>query len=337
MATVKIDPKEGVSKYIVELFRWDTHKHVYEKKDDCIMILNTNSGLFEILPKDNFTMTKNVTNGLVNIIQSDKSTKPSYIKANINKDNVCIISREAHKIASLHNVSRIVEDSKDVGIGEIVRSPEITIDYEMTINGNKFGIRFDSRSNASERNFFMEYSKLKTKYQSAEFYQSGNIKIEGMKTQDGFTGTCVEYYDSKTQSIKYVGEFEDGIYDGEGEFFSIDGNIRLSCKNICGGKPNGVGRLVVGKNYASKIVQMKDVHDIPTKTDDYAKKVYAKIEPNYEEILDTLAFIELSLEERILFLFKELRKLKSSGHVGNVDRVDRADRVDRVGTLFGLM
>lgn len=291
MSSVKAPVNPNKSSYVVELFRWNPVDNIYEKKDDCTMTLDISTGDFTV-----------VSASLVG-----KKPEQTYISVNVINDNFSIISRERQNIASLHNLSRS-------NASQLNR--DLTIDYEMRFENHRFGIRFDSRSSASEANFFNEFTKLRTKCKFTERYPSGNIKIEGTKTNSGYNGFCIEYYDKEGSPIKYMGEYEDGKYDGEGEFFSADGNIRISCKNICSGKPNGVGRLVVGRNRVTKDIDMKDYADIKSIDPKYTNTIYARIEPMYDELMELLNFEALSLENRTMYLFREIQKLRTSASKG---------------------
>lgn len=306
-----------MSTYVVELFRWNVTNNKYESHGDCVMTLSTTDGSFRVSSLDKKSQV--------------------YVDANMAKDDMCIISREEHKIASLYNISQVCEDdtkhvkttsNRCVTSKSPIFAPDLVIDYEIKLGQKKFGIRFDSRSNASGDNFFDEYTKIKTRYRSVTFYQSGNVRIEGMKTENGYTGLCVEYYDTKSPKVKYIGEFEDGKYDGEGDFFSEDGNIRLSCKNICSGKPNGTGRLVIGRNHETKNITMKDFSDLVPYSDNYTCDIYARIDPKFQDTLELLNFSALSLDDRVMYLFHEMRKLRAantvSGPSSNPSRVGRS-------------
>lgn len=256
--------------YIVELFKWDNEKQLYEKKDDCLLSLDSLNGTLKL--------------------ESSKTEKVLYLSVNIVNENILILSRERNNVASMYN-------------------PTFTIDYEMFYDGKKFGIRFDSRSSASETNFITEFKKCRSKVQAKEYYRSGNIKCEGTKTDTGFNGMCIEYYDRNDSPIKYMGEFEDGQYDGQGEFFSEDGNIRLICRNICAGKPTGLGKLIVGKNKLVKQIAMKDFTEQSTDVK-YTNNIYARIEPKHNEFIELINFESLSTDDKLVYLFKELQKLK---------------------------
>lgn len=290
--------------YIITLFAWNNKTEIYEKKDDCIMKLNLETGDFKII-----TSSKNHIN------ESKENEIPIYLSINIINDNVTIISRERNNIASMHNI----DDNRNIDIGF---STTITsIDYEMLYNNKKFGIRFDARSSAAENNFYEEFMKLKKKYEFIEYYRSGNIKIEGKKTNNGYNGFCIEYYDTPISStrlaIKYMGEFEDGLYDGEGEFFSADGNIRLICKNICSGKPNGVGKLIIGKNRVTKIIEMRNFVQFCSKEDKYTNSIYASIEPKYDDLMELLNFELLTIDDKLLYLLREIQKMKGKQNNNN--------------------
>ena len=48
-------------------------------------------------------------------------------------------------------------------------------------------------------------------------------------------GTGILYYDLPYHKIRYVGEFENGMYDGTGIFYTMDGKISIRTNNISNG------------------------------------------------------------------------------------------------------
>lgn len=269
--------------YIIELFAWKQKENVYEKKDDCLMVLG---------------LTGN-ERGMLRI-KSD-TTKTEYYVVDIINENLIILSREKHNIMSMYNIID--------GCG--------VMDYEMYYKGNKFGIRFDSRSSAAEKNFFDEFTKLRKAVQFVERYPSGNKKIEGMKTDDGYNGYCIEYYDSLKSPIKYMGEFEDGEYDGSGEFFSEDSNIRLVCNNICNGIPNGIGKLIVGRN---RIIQNVDMGTILyyASSPSYTNQICMDLFPEYEDLIEQANFDAIkTIDEKMMYLLKKIQKLSVTNNAPN--------------------
>jgi hypothetical protein len=245
-------------------------------------------------------MTLDLKSGDFKIISADNNVP--YVGLNIIEDNFYIISRERQNIASLNNISNNISNNV---------SEDLKIDYEMKFKNHKFGIRFDARSAASEANFYKEYMCLKNICKFSERYPSGNIRIEGTKTESGYNGYCIEYYDMIQSPVKYMGEFEDGKYDGEGDFFSSDGLIRLNCKNICAGKPNGIGRLIIGRNKITHMIDMKKFNTLDSYHEDYTKDIYKQIEPKYDELLVLLGFEAMTVESQSMYLFREIQKLKT--------------------------
>lgn len=269
-----------INKYIIELFKWNDSSNAYEYKDDCIMKLNTSTGILEI------------TSSLKN--------DQSYMLIDIMNDDFSIVSRTKNNIASMYNA---------------FLGTDKTIDYEMQFKNNKFGVRFDSRSSASESNFYEKYDILRTQHRFTDKYASGRIKLEGKKTNKGANGICIEYYDLPNSPIKYVGEFEDGVYDGEGEFYSSDGNIRVLCRNISSGKLTGKGFLRIGRNRESKTLDMKQFIDLKSTDFDYTNSIYLQIEPKYTEMMELLSFESLSLDDKMTYLFTEQQKIKQAQYV----------------------
>jgi hypothetical protein len=284
----------NINSYIIELFYWHGESNLYHKKAYCTLSLDIVSGDLKIMSFDR---------------------KEDYMSANIVAENVYILSRDRHNIASMCNIDvhNIAKDKQNLTNSDTNENPSnFTIDYEMVYNHNKFGIRFDSRSSASEHNFYTEFDKLKKKYQFIEYYQSGNKKIEGSKTSSGYDGFCIEYYDNILSPIKYMGEFECGLYDGSGDFFSQNGHIRLVCNNICNGKPNGFGKLIIGKNKIIRLIAMKDFNNLSSADDEYTSNIYLKIDPKYDEVLELLTFESMNNEDRTLYLLRELQKLRQT-------------------------
>lgn len=295
--------------YIVEVFKWDVPTNVYIKKDDCIMTLDNRTGELTI----------------------ESSTKQgvSYMNFNIVTDDFTILSKEQHNISNLQ--CALFEDYTQVNqLSQLDQS----IDYEMRYKNTRFGVRFDTRSSGSAANFQSEYTKLRTKYRTIEKYKSGRIHFEGFRTESGATGMGIEYYDADKSPIKYVGEFEDGIYDGEGEFYSINGDIKLHCNNICKGIPNLKGTLVVGKNKNKtvKVIEMKDFKNISANDNNYLLTIYSRIDSNAEETLELIEFEALSIDDRLSRLFREVQKIKRSLKDAN----NHFPSTVKKGSLFNL-
>lgn len=271
---------KNTNSYVVDLYSFNSSKNQYEFKDSCTMFLEKDTGNL--------------------LIKSDKDTTIVYVSVNLINDDIAMLSREKHNIAGLHKIS-------------CVNSQDSTIDYVLRYKKHTFGVRFDTRSTSSANNFFDEYIKIRTAYRFVDKYRSGRISLEGSKTNKGSTGLCIEYYDENNSPIKYVGEFEDGKYDGEGEFYSADGNIRLHCKNICAGVPNGKGFLIVGRNKVCCTIDMKEFKHLTATSDTYTNDIYAAVEPDYEMIMNLVRFEALSLEDRSIYLFNEIQNLKKAG------------------------
>jgi hypothetical protein len=251
--------------YIIELFQWIEKNQEYEKKDDCVMVLDTVSGDFSVKSSSN-------------------EEKLCYISANTNTDNIVIFSRQIN-----YNF----------------------FDYEMRFQGNKFGIRFDKSSASSQKNFLTQFNNIKSKTNFIEKYPSGNIKIEGSKTNNGYQGICIEYYDNPNSQIKYIGEFEDGKYDGAGDFYSLDGNIQLIVKNICSNVPNGSAKLIVG-NSVNRMIDMKLFRHLDSTDINYTEKIYSLIEPKFKEYLNLMNFEKLTINDKLIFLYNEVQSMKNN-------------------------
>lgn len=274
--------------YIVDLLRWSFDDDKYHKTDDAILKLY-----------DNGRMTLEINDIY-------------YLDVNIIDQNIYIISRHKHHMAYMSDNL-------------------LSIDCEIYYNGSndeqKFALRFDSASSSSEQHFYDQFTKLKNKTQFVEYYQSGNKRIEGTKIDKGYCGLCIEYYDNSDSSIKYIGEFENNLYDGGGDFFSEDGIIRLTCNNICNNVPNGTGMLIIGHNKIHKIINMNNFDMLDPKDDDYINNICRSAlassvdVPNYDIFMETIRFECMDTNNKMLYLFYECQNINNE-HINAHKKLD---------------
>lgn len=188
-----------------------------------------------------------------------------------------------------------------------------TFDVEIVTSAGKFGIRFDKSSSASHNKFMDEYNKIKSKRVATTRHPSGKVKLEGFKDdEEEYTGMCVEYYDNYRNTVKYIGEFEDGDYDGSGEFFSSCGTLRLVVNNICSGVPNGVGKLfVAGKHMTNINFKTQGLESLDSKSDTYCEDVLRIVNNrDHINIIQRGRFDLMTTDEKLSYLFDEIATLK---------------------------
>lgn len=208
-----------------------------------------------------------------------------------------------------------------------VKNINNTYDVEIITNNKKFGIRFDRSSSAAYNEFMKEYHKIKERISGAtRAYNSGRLEICGDIVNGLFTGNCIEYHDNRDNSVKYIGEFEEGEYDGSGEFFSECGLIRISANNICNGIPNGSGKLYVCNKLIETFQFNKNIQKLDTSATDYCRQLLELIRADHNDIYREGKFTSLDSDEKVTYLFKiltitcdELEKTKS-----RLDKLEKA-------------
>jgi hypothetical protein len=196
-------------------------------------------------------------------------------------------------------------------------------DVEIYLRADRLGIRFDRSSSAAYNAFMKQYYKIKEDDSGASYYENGKIKCAGNLLHGKFTGHCVEYHNNAHNTVKWIGEMEDGVYDGSGVFFSECGLIKVCANNICNGVPNGVGKLYV----CGELIQtfkFKDLDKIDTSSVDYCNKILQQVRKDHEVIYREGKFNAVDPEEKVNYLFSiithmsdELEKTKS--RLGDVE------------------
>jgi len=217
--------------------------------------------------------------------------------------------------------------AKDTFVINNVKNINNRYDVEIILNRSKFGIRFDRSSSAAYVAFMKDYRKIKERTSNAtRYYPSGNIWMCGDVLNGEFTGHCIEYYDNTYNSIKYIGDMEEGEYDGSGDFFSECGLIRVCANNICNGVPNGAGKLYV----CGKLIQTFKYNDFKLNTSltDYCNKVLQHLRTDHVAIYRDGKFNAVSADEKVNYLFAiiaemsdELEKTKS--------RLDQVEKITK--------
>ena len=60
---------------------------------------------------------------------------------------------------------------------------------------------------------------------------------------------------------------------------------------------------------------MDDYEDIDSMSDDYTDQLLIKFNPNYKSILEILDFERMNINDKLMYLFTELRDMKVSGEM----------------------
>jgi len=274
--------------FLTELFDWSNQNMIYRKIGDCRVTISEEGILKleeDISPKTASQQSSNLT-----------KTPQEYLNINIKDSGAMIISQ--HK-----NIERkMYQITSDNG-------KLLSLDIELIAGTKKFGLRFDSNSSSSLKIFCEKFEKMRQKKLAIKRYESSNLRFEGVFVGDTVTGQCMEYYDTPNHQVKYIGEMENGKYDGSGEFFSEDNMFRLICPNICKGTPNGKGQLIIG-NRKPIVINMNEMKDLNSSYDKYLHNIVRRIEPDIDNLIEQIKFELLNNDAQMLYILKEIQKLR---------------------------
>ncbi len=219
------------------------------------------------------------TQYIIKFSTSTNETKiDGYVELKKNNNNIPIITIRTHKDLS--------DKSNETLLYKFMTNNFATFTFDDNLRQcalcyKDFGsdilhtpmIYFDSSSSSAYSDFkknFEEY--YNTKFET-EYYPNGREMYIGevlykKDSENNVTsripnGKGTMYYDLPNRMVKYTGDFESGLYDGSGIFYSMDGKISLVSKNISSGIPTQKGKLNINYSSFQKVnTKTKDVLEI---------------------------------------------------------------------------
>jgi hypothetical protein len=188
---------------------------------------------------------------------------------------------------------------------------------------------FDDNSSCAYSDFQKHFMELYNTATETEYYPNGRpmyvgdilYKIDANNVTTRIpNGNGIWFYDLPDYKLKYSGEFEDGLYDGAGIFYTPDNNISLDVKNISAGLPTQVCTVNI-PSYDAIEINFNTIWEKLLITDKQAKKnfvmtdnfvyIAAKIawDIKYNNTIsfDEVMFQYKSLDEKYIELWKLLK------------------------------
>jgi hypothetical protein len=202
----------------------------------------------------------------------------------------------------------LVQVTIDILKSDIVKKNSVKTGGYNFIFDDRDALQFDKNSQAAADKFSKIIDNIiKTKYKNT-YYESGNLYLMCNMVDGLANGKGKEFYDDEHFNVKYTGEFEKNLYDGEGTLYSKDQRITLSCKNFSKGKLYGVVTLEITKKNGTVVKKTLKAEDIAELVDDvnsYLINIASKYYPNFKEEFSTI-------DETLEFILNELKQLKET-------------------------
>lgn len=194
-----------------------------------------------------------------------------------------------------------------------------------------YTLTFDSSSSSAYSNFKKHFNEMCSTTTDTLYYPSGRELYIGEVLTNKETGEGVPngkgtlYYDLHGYRVKYNGEFEGGVYDGSGTFYSMDGKISLVAKNISSGLPTQHGKLDI--NYSKKkdtsyikfnevwekfkLSDKKDMRNL-VMSDTFITSLAKSYWCNDEVSMESLIYQEKSIDEKTFELWTKMNRLEDT-------------------------
>jgi hypothetical protein len=226
-------------------------------------------------------------------------------------------------------------------------------------------IKFDSNSSSAWTNFKTSLDTIINTENEIQKYPSGNIMYIGQVINKKNTeiyynepeykklkhGTGTEFYDELENNIMYSGEFENGLYDGSGIFYSLDKKMSIKVNNIGGGIPILHGEVTINyKDYESiininfyDIWKRLNIHKSNEKIielvhSDRFVDTIARLVWDYKIPFEECKFESLSVYNKQNLLFKKFKQIEEYIIKHNYSYMEDYDRLNTTiyATLFLL-
>lgn len=193
-------------------------------------------------------------------------------------------------------------------------------------------ILFDKSSSSAFTTFQKEFTDLLNSKMESEYYSNGRLLYTGevlYKDESGEkarvpNGEGTLYYNTLSQSVKYNGEFEDGKFDGEGTFYSKDGNLKIQANNISNGVPTQKGKLYVNYRNVNEVIDLnfrevwekakldsKDSQRSYVLSDTFVNNLTKLYWQHPELDMSQLEFVNMTTKNQQLELWNEVKSLRS--------------------------
>lgn len=220
--------------------------------------------------------------------------------------------------------------------------------YSVVSSITKSVIRFDKSSASAYSDFKKNFSEMTNTKIETVHYASGRIWYIGEvlhikkceKLVDRVAhGHGTFYYDGAKSQPKYVGEFENGKYDGAGIFYSYDGKLSVSANNISNGIPTQRGKLSVNFNKRSEIFEVDFSHVFEKWCSEYSKerkqdfvrsdnfvKIVTQTYWNNDEPIERTIFREQSVEDKQVEIWNKINELTIKVESLRIENQKNADK-----------
>jgi hypothetical protein len=198
-------------------------------------------------------------------------------------------------------------------------------------------LMFDENSASAYSDFKKNFEALLNSKYETEHYSNGKIMYIGeilyVKDENEVitnrvpSGNGTLHFNSFKNTVKYDGEFDDGVYDGGGTFYNIDGKITITALNISNGIPTQKGKLNINYTCKNEVIDINfsELWEKLKLTNKEQRKNYVMNDNFVNEVTklywqkDDLSFNELTfivkpISEQITELWKETIKLRGDLH-----------------------
>lgn len=196
----------------------------------------------------------------------------------------------------------------------------------------KSKIKFDKSSSSAYTNFKNNLTKMINTKNETNYYSNGRVWYIGevLYEKDDkdliknriANGKGTLYYNGAKPQAKYKGEFENGEFDGAGEFYSYDGKLSIRSNNISSGLPIDTGFLNINFNNNPEIIKIdfsevfkklnldkKSARDF-VKSTDFVKDVTKLYWQNTEPIEKSI-FRDHSTEDKHVEVWNQIQNLEN--------------------------
>lgn len=266
-----------------------------------------------------------------------------FVELKKNKNNIPIITVRTHKDRSNSSNTTLLHKFMTNNFAVITFTDnKCSLSFADGITST---ILFDNSSSSAFSEFKKNFNDYYNSKYETEYYPNSTVELyigpvlykkdttdNVIERQPHGVGTL--YYNLPDHKIKYYGEFESGVFDGTGTFYTSDNNISITANNISKGIPTQNGKININFSKTQEVIDINfnEIWKQFNISDKEAKRLFVMsdtfvndVAKKYIKNLDCLEFQDKTVGDKyneIWTILTEQNKQLNINHITMIKQIN---------------